>query len=322
MEAALWRYGIERAKKGQRTGAGECPFEKNVCRAEPGTPCLERCSRKKALEPEEKGELIRYMVSEHRISSRQACSALRMPRSSFAYQRITKEEDVAIVEQLEALIDKHPSIGFWKCFYRLRRMGYPWNHKRVYRVYTSLKLNIRRRYKKRLPARVKQALFRPETINQVWSVDFMSDSLWDGRRFRLLNVMDDFNREILAIEADLSLPALRLIRVLEYLKEFRGLPQMIRMDNGPEFISQKLDDWSKENKVQLVYIQPGKPMQNGYVERCNGNIRRELLNAYVFKTLNEVREKAEEWMMDYNQERPHEALNFKAPRDLLQELIN
>ena len=207
------------------------------CRAEPGTPCLERCGRKKALEPEEKGELIRYMVSEHRISSRQACSALRMPRSSFAYQRIPKEEDVAIVEQLEALIEKHPSIGFWKCFYRLRRMGYPWNHKRVYRVYTSLKLNIRRRYKKRLPARVKQALFRPEKINQVWSVDFMSDSLWDGRRFRLLNVMDDFNREILAIETDLSLPALRLIRVLEYLKEFRGLPQMIRMDNGPEFIS-------------------------------------------------------------------------------------
>ena len=262
------------------------------------------------------------MVSEHRISSRQACSALKMPRSSFAYRRIPKEEDAAIVEQLEALIDRHPSIGFWKCFYRLRRKGYPWNHKRVYRVYTGLKLNIRRRYKKRLPARVKQALFRPETINQVWSVDFMSDSLWDGRRFRLLNVMDDFNREVLAIETDLSLPASRLIRVLEYLKEFRGLPHMIRMDNGPEFISQKLDDWSKENKVQLVFIQPGKPMQNGYIERCNGNIRRELLNAYVFRTLNEVREKAEEWMMDYNQERPHEALNFKAPRDLLPELIN
>jgi putative transposase len=150
----------------------------------------------------------------------------------------------------------------------------------------------------------------------------MSDSLWDGRRFRLLNIIDDFNREVLAIEADLSLPTVRLIRVLDYLKEFRGLPQMIRVDNGPEFISHKLDEWSKENNVQLIFIQPGKPMQNGYVERCNGNIRRELLNAYVFKTLTEVREKADEWMTDYNYHRPHEALNFKTPMDLLPELIN
>jgi putative transposase len=246
---------------------------------------------------------------------------LHLPRSSFSYKSIERD-DSAIIEQLEALVERHPSIGFWKCFHRIKRKGYGWNHKRVYRVYTRLKLNIRRRYRKRLPARTKQALFRPAEINQVWSVDFMSDSLWDGRRFRLLNIIDDFNREVLAIEADLSLPALRLIRVLEYLKEFRGLPQMIRVDNGPEFISQKLDHWCKENKVQLIFIQPGKPMQNGYVERCNGNIRRELLNAYVFKTLTEVRKKAEEWMVDYNYHRPHQALNFKAPMDLLPELIN
>jgi putative transposase len=260
------------------------------------------------------------MISAHGVSSRQACKTLQMPRSSFSYQRVLRD-DSAVIEQLEALIEKHPSIGFWKCFYRIRRKGYNWNHKRVYRVYTSLKLNIRRRYRKRLPARVKQALFTPEGINQVWSVDFMSDSLWDGRRFRLLNIIDDFNREVLAIEADLSLPTVRLIRVLDYLKEFRGLPQMIRVDNGPEFISQKLDEWSKENNVQLVFIQPGKPMQNGYVERCNGSIRRELLNAYVFKTLTEVRQKADEWMVDYNYHRPHEALNFKTPMDLLPELI-
>ena len=261
------------------------------------------------------------MISEHGVSSRQACKALHLPRSSFSYQRVPKE-DSAIIEQLEMLVEKHPSIGFWKCFYRIRRMGYTWNHKRVYRVYTSLKLNIRRRYRKRLPARTKQTLFRPESINQVWSIDFMSDSLWDGRRFRLLNIIDDFNREVLAIEADLSLPTLRLIRVLEYLEVIRGLPKMIRVDNGPEFISGKLDSWCKEHKIGLVFIQPGKPMQNGYIERCNGNIRRELLNAYVFKSLSEVREKAEEWMTDYNYNRPHEALNFKAPVDLLTELLN
>lgn len=173
-----------------------------------------------------------------------------------------------------------------------------------------------------MPARVKQALFVPETINQVWSVDFMSDSLWDGRKFRLLNIVDDYNREVLSVETDTSLPAARLIRVLEQLKEYRGLPEMIRVDNGPEFISHRLDAWCKENKIKLVFIQPGKPQQNAYVERCNGSIRRELLNAYVFKTVSEVREKAEEWMFDYNNHRPHKSLNNKTPSDLLEELLN
>jgi putative transposase len=261
------------------------------------------------------------MVEEHGVSHRQACKAVSLPRSSYQYQPRQKD-DTLIIEQLKSLVEKHPSIGFWQCFYRLRKMGHGWNHKKVYRVYSELKLNIRRRHKKRLPARVKQALFQPERINQVWSIDFMSDSLWDGRTFRLLNIVDDYNREILTMEADLSIPALRLIRVLEYLKEFRGLPEMIRVDNGPEFISYKLECWCKENKIRLVFIQPGKPMQNAYVERCNGSIRRELLNAYVFRTLTEVREKAEEWRLDYNHHRPHQALNFKAPADLLEEIVN
>jgi putative transposase len=185
----------------------------------------------------------------------------------------------------------------------------------VYRVYASLRLNIRRRLRKRLPARVKQSLFQPLEKNKVWSIDYMNDSLWDGRRFRLLNIMDDFNREVLALEADTSLPALRLIRVLERLKEERGLPEMIRVDNGPEFISTKLDMYCKENKVALVFIQPGEPTQNAYIERCNGSIRRELLNAYIFKTLPEVRIKSEEWRIDYNYYRPHEALNNKTPME-------
>ncbi|SMO80996.1 integrase core domain-containing protein, partial [Solitalea koreensis] len=130
------------------------------------------------------------------------------------------------------------------------------------------------------------------------------------------------NRQVLAIETDTSLPAARLIRVLDQLKESRGLPKSIRMDNGPEFISKKLDDWSKENKVTLVFIQPGKPTQNAFIERCNGSIQGELLNAYVFKTLNEVRIKAEEWMYDYNFQRPHKALNFKTPMDVLEEIRN
>jgi putative transposase len=180
-----------------------------------------------------------------------------------------------------------------------------------------MKLNIRRRAKKRIPARVKLALFQPSGINQVWSIDYMHDTLWDGRSFRLLNIIDDYNRQILAIEADTSLPVLRLIRVLERLKESTGLPQMIRVDNGPEFVSQKLDYWCKENKISLMFIQPGKPMQNAFVERFNGSIRRELLNAYVFRTLSEVREKADEFMNDYNNNRPHKSLNYKTPLSVI-----
>ena len=143
----------------------------------------------------------------------------------------------------------------------------------------------------------------------------MADSLWDGRTFRLLNIVDDYNREVLHIESDTSLPTARLIRCLEMLKEFRGLPQMIRVDNGPELISAKLDDWCREHQITLIFIQPGKPTQNSIVERCNGSIRRELLNAYLFQTLDEVRQKAEEWRIDYNKHRPHKSLGYVPPAE-------
>jgi len=261
------------------------------------------------------------MINEHGVSERQACKAVKLPRSTYQYKQKEKD-DSEIITILGKLVEKHPSIGFWMCFYRIRNMGYEWNHKRVYRVYTSMQLNIRRRAKKRLPARVKQALMQPDKPNQVWSLDFMADSLWNGRKYRILNVLDDYNREVLSIDTDTSIPALRVIRVLEQLKDVRGLPEMIRVDNGPEFISQKLDYWCKDNKVQLVFIQPGKPTQNGYVERFNGSIRKELLNAYVFRSLSEVREKVQEWMDDYNMYRPHKALGYRSPIGHLNEELN
>lgn len=255
------------------------------------------------------------MVEEKNLSIRQACELVNVPRSNYSYvARPDKNEPVR--KQLQLLIEKHPAIGFWQSYYRIRRMDFSWNHKRVYNVYTEMGLNIRRRMKKRLPTRVKHALYQPDEINQVWSIDFMSDSLWDGRKVRLLNILDDCNRELLWIEADISLPTLRVIRVLEALKEFRGLPKMIRVDNGPEFISHKLDVWCKENQINLVFIQPGKPMQNGFVERCNGNIRKELLNAHIFKSLDEFRSKAEDYKMDYNHYRPHSSLNYKTPAEM------
>lgn len=261
-----------------------------------------------------------FLIGEHELSVRQACRAVNLSRSTYSYENALIDDE-EIIRSLKELVENHPAIGFWKCYHRLRRQGKTWNHKRVYRIYTQMQLNIRRRAKKRLPARVKQVLFQPETVNQVWSIDFMCDSLWDGRRFRLLNILDDYNREVLAIEVDTSLPAQRVVRVLEQLQQYRGLPKMIRVDNGPELISDKLDGWCKSHDIQLVFIQPGKPTQNAYIERLNGSLRKEILNAYVFRTLGEVRDLTEKWRIDYNFNRPHEALKNKTPMDLLEEKL-
>lgn len=172
-----------------------------------------------------------------------------LPRSTCLYVKQPKQDE-EIIDALTSLITKHPSIGFWMSFYRLRLLGYKWNHKRVYRVYTNLKLNIRRRAKKRLPARVKQELFRPVQANQVWCIGFMHDSFWDGRSYRLLNIIYDYNRQMLAIEADTSLPVLRLLRVLERLKEVHGLPKMIRGDIGGLSSGTKL---AKIRKLLPIY---------------------------------------------------------------------
>lgn len=224
-----------------------------------------------------------------------------------------QKDDGELQTALTALTDKHAAIGFWQCCYRLWNKGYGWNHKRIYRVYTDMKLNIRRRAKKRLPDRIKQPLAVPASPNQVWSIDFMSDSLIDGRKFRLLNILEDFNRESLAIEVDTSLPSLRVIRVLERLIHQRGKPANLRTDNGPEFISHLLQQWCDDHGITLQYIQPGRPMQNAYIERKNGSIRRELLNAYLFYSLAEVRTMTEEWRVDYNTERPHKSLGYLSP---------
>ena len=190
------------------------------------------------------------MVFEERCSVSKACKIVRLPRSSYHYTARIKD-DSAIEEALTALTTRHPAIGFWQSYHRFRNRGERWNHKRVRRVYRKMKLNIRRRAKKRLPERVKQPLLTPTAPNQVWSIDFMSDSLVDGRRFRLLNVLDDFNRESLCIEADTSLPTLRVIRALERLLNQRGKPANIRVDNGPEFISHRLEEWC--NNKQITY---------------------------------------------------------------------
>lgn len=174
---------------------------------------------------------------------------------------------------------------------------------------------MRRKGKRRLPNRHPSPLSVPESMNQCWSIDFMSDSLYSGRRFRTFNVVDDFNREALAIEIDLNLPAERVVRVLDRAASWRGYPLKMRMDNGPEFVSVRLAEWAEEHDVELEFIQPGKPFQNSYIERFNRTYRNEILDFYVFDSLSDVRAKTEAWIDEYNNERPHESLNNLTPTE-------
>lgn len=199
----------------------------------------------------------------------------------------------------------------------LRKAGKPWNHKRVHRVYQMLRLNLRRKGKRRLPARVKRPIEQMQQPNQSWSIDFMQDRFENGRKFRTFNVIDDFNREVLAIEIDTSLPAKRIIRILQQIIEMRGKPQRIRMDNGPEFIAAVFELWCKQEKIELLYIQPGRPMQNALIERFNGTYRREILDAYLFEDLWQVKQLTEEFIDEYNNRRPHQSLDNMTPKEYL-----
>jgi len=256
--------------------------------------------------------IVDRLKKDHQLSERAACRVINMSRSVYHYQPDT-EKDMPVISALQGLLEDYPAYGFLKLFTLLRQAGYRWNHKRVHRIYCALGLNMRRKGKKRLPSRYPCPLDVPAQPNTSWSMDFMSDSLYEGRSFRTFNVIDDYNREVLAIEIDLSLPAQRVIRTLERIVEWKGYPHQLRCDNGPEFISLALAQWAEEHGVHLEFIKPGTPTQNAYVERFNRTYRTEVLDFYVFHTLTEVREITEKWMQQYNYERPHEALNNQSP---------
>jgi putative transposase len=258
------------------------------------------------------------MVREERLPVSRACKLISLPRSQYYYKSL--KDDTAVIDALQKLSADHPTYGFRKLFAYLRRDGHAWNHKKVYRVYRQLKMNRRRKGKRRLPARIKQPLIQQSGANESWSMDFMSDSMVDGRKLRTLNIIDDCNREALAIEVDTSLSSKRVIRVLNKVIEQRGKPKVIRVDNGPEFTSKDLELWARDQQIEIQFIQPGRPMQNGFIERFNGSYRREILDAYVFFELHEVRKITAEWIDEYNYRRPHEGLNNATPMEWLEKI--
>ncbi len=260
------------------------------------------------------------VVKEHpKLSLRQACSLFGLSTSVFRYQRVPRNIDDYFLNRLAVITETRPTCGFWKLYHRIRLDGDLINHKRLYRIYCIAKLNMRRKTRKRIPKRIKAPLLQPLCPNQSWSMDFMRDSLFHGKLFRAFNVIDDFNREALNITLAHSITSERVIRELDQLIAWRGKPQSIRVDNGPEFIAECLETWSKreDRNIELVFIEKGKPNQNGYIERFNRTYREDILDAYLFDSSDLGHTITNKWMWMYNNERPHESLNNFPPTQFL-----
>jgi putative transposase len=247
-----------------------------------------------------------------------ACRILRFSRAAYyRAPRLALQADAEVIAALQAIVEKHPRHGFWKCYRRMRRKGHPWNHKRVHRVYCALRLNLPRRTKRRVPVRLRQPLVAPTRLNEIWALDFMADALYDGRGFRTFNVLDEGNREALAIEIGTSIPSARVIRILDDLIRLYGRPARVRVDNGPELTAEAFVEWCATQRITIGYIQPGKPDQNAFIERFNRTYREEVLDAYLFDSLDQVQEITDAWLATYNTERPHDSLGQVPPLTFL-----
>lgn len=264
--------------------------------------------------------MAKHVIERHQASVKRACRLLGLSRTVYKYETKKKPEDSLIKQELLALAEENKRYGFWKMYTTLKRAGFVWNNKRIYRVYCELKLNLRKRPKKRLPSREKLALIQPEQTNTCWSLDFMSDALMNGKRFRTVNILDDCNREGLGIRASFSLPAERVTEFLNEIAVRRGYPDQLRVDNGPENISIVMVEWAKKNGVVIKYIQPGKPAQNAYIERFNRTYREEVLDMHLFYSISHVQAITDKWLMKYNGERPHESLGNLTPWEFSEKL--
>lgn len=265
--------------------------------------------------PSKRRELAHKAVSDKSLSIAKACHLFGISETCYRYQAKLGAENAEIAEWLIRLTQEQRNWGFGLCFLYLRNVEYfKWNHKRVYRIYRELELNLRIKPKKRLIREKPVKLATPAIINECWSMDFMHDQLQDGRCYRLFNVLDDFNREGLSIEVDFSLPTVRIIRALDQIIEWRGKPKSIRCDNGPEYISTALKTWAEKNDIALLFIQPGSPQQNAYIERYNRTVRYDWLHQNLFGSITEVQEQATKWLWSYNNTRPNMGIGGVPPK--------
>jgi putative transposase len=258
-------------------------------------------------------------VTQKGISIAQACLTFDVSETCYRYTPKLDQENERIADLLVGLTQARRNCGFGLCFLYLRNVkGHGWNHKRVYRIYCELELNMRIKPKKRLKREKPEELTVPDQTNTVWSMDFMAGRLEYMRAFRLLNVVDDFNLEGLGIEVDFSLPATRVTRALDRIMEWRGSPVANRVDNGPEYISDCLHQWAETRGIAIQHIQPGKLQQNAYIERYNRTVRHEWLDQYMFATIKEVQDYATDWLWTYNNKRPNIGIGGITPAQKLE----
>lgn len=289
------------------------PPQKHVCRSGARKRCDQGCSKSKILTPSASREVVEQLV-ESKLSITRACKIAGLSRAVY-YKRPTaaSEREAEVIDELNAIVAKQGRWGFWKCYTRLRIDGRSGNKKRVHRMSCDMGLNLPPRTKKRLPDRRRPPSDLPTEPNGCGALEFMHDALCCGRRFRTLNVIDEASRECLTIEIGTSIPSERLIRVLSRLVEFYGAPDAIRLDNGPDPISSAFTERAASKGIAIRYIQPGKPYQNAFIERFNRTYRTEVLEAHLFAKLEQVQVITSQWLIDYNEYRPHESLGGVPP---------
>ena len=261
------------------------------------------------MTPDAKRKAVAHACKKHGVSQRRACDILQVDRSSVRYTS-TRPDDADLREAMKKVASERRRFGYRRIHVMLERQGIMMNQKKLRRLYREEKLQVRKR-----ALGTRRPMLLPSLPNERWSLDFVSDALTDGRRFRVLAVVDDYSRECLALVADTSLSGLRVTRELTELIKHRGKPNMIVSDNGTELTSRAVLKWCQETGIEWHYIQPGKPMQNAFVESFNGSFRDECLNETLFTSLDEARTKIKEWKDDYNQNRPHSSLGNLTPNE-------
>lgn len=259
-------------------------------------------------------DAVRELVDKHQMSQRHACRLVGLSRDACRHPPQLNPEDAALTETIKTIAHKRRRFGYRRVHDLLSHTHPGVNHKRVYRLYKQANLAVRKRRKGRRPNNERVPLVAAKHVNQTWSMDFVSDSLCNARRIKMLTVADDFSHECVTIAVDFGIGGEYVCRLLDEAARFRGYPQAIRTDNGPEFVSRAFLGWLGRHGIEHILIQPGRPMQNGYIESFNGRFRDECLNEHWFETLAQAREIVREWVQDYNEVRPHGSIGRMPPR--------
>ena len=263
--------------------------------------------------------MVEAIIGRFGYSERRACRLIGIGRGTYRYKAV-KNHDGNMLERLKELAQERRRFGYRRLHILLKREGFAVNHKKVYRIHREEKLSIKTRKNKRSSWSPRVVVPGPLRSNERWSLDFIHDSMYSGRRFRCLSVVDDYTRECLAIEVDTSIGGTRVARVLDRVAEMRGVPDSIITDNGPEFTSKALDQWAYQRGVRVYFIRPGKPIENCFIESFSGKFRDECLNEHWFMSLDDARRKIEQWRIDYNRFRPHSSLNNLTPEEFAEKV--